>query len=374
MKKLTLLFVSAIALTLSANAQIYVCGNGHVQVGDPSWFHEQAVFPGLLSPTGDLTKATISISKPDTTASISINGPDDYAANGKIIFGGRNDVSLSESYDPENPIRKLGSLCLTGKGGIFLYSNTGLIMSYDIFTSLNGTDKYFNFKKTIQAPEYLTVSDLRYKRDIKSLESFGRNLEQLSPVSFSLKLPNDESATQDAASKESVSSQSATRHFGFIAQEVREIFPELVREDENGMLSIDYMGFIPLLVDAYKEMKAQVAEQQEIIDNLTSGSKKSKGTADVENIYGDASIVLMQNRPNPFKSETEIRCHLPQEVAQALICIYDLNGRQQMRFDLQERGDVFVTVSGSSLQPGMYIYSLITDGKEADSKRMILTD
>lgn len=78
-------------------------------------------------------------------------------------------------------------------------------MSYDIFTSLNGTDKYFNFKKTIQAPEYLTVSDLRYKRDIKSLESFGRNLEQLSPVSFSLKLPNDESATQDTASKESVS-------------------------------------------------------------------------------------------------------------------------------------------------------------------------
>ena len=32
-----------------------------------------------------------------------------------------------------------------------------------------------------------------------------------------------------------------------------------------------------------------------------------------------------------------------------------------------------VTIQGSSLQRGMYLYSLIADGQEVDTKRMILT-
>ena len=82
----------------------------------------------------------------------------------------------------------------------------------------------------------------------------------------------------------------------------------------------------------------------------------------------------MQNRPNPFKDVTEIRCYLPESVSDAFICIYDLNGRQQMRLNIADRGDVAVTVSGSSLPAGIYIYTLITDGQEADTKRMILTE
>jgi len=59
----------------------------------------------------------------------------------------------------------------------------------------------------------------------------------------------------------------------------------------------------------------------------------------------------------------------------AMICIYDLTGSQIVRFDLRDRGVISsLTVRGNQLKAGMYIYSLIVDGREIDTKRMILTD
>jgi len=37
------------------------------------------------------------------------------------------------------------------------------------------------------------------------------------------------------------------------------------------------------------------------------------------------------------------------------------------------KGKQSVTINGNSLQPGMYLYALVIDGKEVDTKRMILT-
>ena len=38
------------------------------------------------------------------------------------------------------------------------------------------------------------------------------------------------------------------------------------------------------------------------------------------------------------------------------------------------RGAGSVTISGSSLSAGMYVYTLVADGQIVDSKRMILTE
>lgn len=53
--------------------------------------------------------------------------------------------------------------------------------------------------------------------------------------------------------------------------------------------------------------------------------------------------------------------------------IYDMQGTQIRRIEIVDRGKSCVTLQGSELSAGMYIYSLIADGKEIDSKRMILT-
>jgi len=45
-----------------------------------------------------------------------------------------------------------------------------------------------------------------------------------------------------------------------IAQQVQEVLPELVRKNDNGLLSLRDKGIIPLLVEAIKELKAEINE------------------------------------------------------------------------------------------------------------------
>jgi hypothetical protein len=56
----------------------------------------------------------------------------------------------------------------------------------------------------------------------------------------------------------------ADRSIGFIAQEVAELFPQLVEGDPSGegILSLDYSGFAVLAIKA-------IQEQQEIIEKLS---------------------------------------------------------------------------------------------------------
>jgi hypothetical protein len=43
-----------------------------------------------------------------------------------------------------------------------------------------------------------------------------------------------------------------------IAQEIEEVIPELVHKDDNdGMLSVDYVSIIPVLIEAVKSLKLE---------------------------------------------------------------------------------------------------------------------
>ena len=44
------------------------------------------------------------------------------------------------------------------------------------------------------------------------------------------------------------------------------------------------------------------------------------------------------------------------------------------KHDTIEGIENYFTINGSELQPGLYIYTLVADGKEVDTKRMILTE
>lgn len=46
--------------------------------------------------------------------------------------------------------------------------------------------------------------------------------------------------------------------YGLIAQEVRNQFPEMVSQDENGYLMIDYIQLIPVIIESIKELKSEI--------------------------------------------------------------------------------------------------------------------
>jgi hypothetical protein len=92
-----------------------------------------------------------------------------------------------------------------------------------------------------------STSDVRLKTDVKDLDSTAR-LMALRPVDYLWK-------------SQETSDEPTKRNLGFIAQEVKEVFPELVGVSPDGMFSVEYTGLIAPLVKA-------IQEQQAIIESL----------------------------------------------------------------------------------------------------------
>lgn len=346
MKKTILIIILATIISVTANAQLAVVESGQIQIGN------------ILSSQTINSTATVNIwgienlNPGNTKGSISF-GPG--TSSGIMGDGGKGTLS----WQADN-----GFEFLSGSGkSAMTYSSVGNSL---LFTS------------NLRAPSFITSSDIRLKTNVTSIDDSFRRLMDLTPICYEL-------ANSESEAISSIESKSETNghniqtgaddrlRFGFIAQEVREIYPNLVIENKDGILGIDYTGFIPLLVDAIKTLSDEVSKQRETIAILTGGISPSMMPSSVASIDNNQSI-LKQNHPNPFNTITVIECSLPSSVMDAFICIYDLQGKQMMRMDINERGNVSCILDASSLQPGMYIYSLISDGVEIDSKKMILTD
>ena len=156
------------------------------------------------------------------------------------------------------------------------------------------------------------------------------------------------------------------KHYGVIAQELQKIYPDLVIEGEDGYLSVNYVELVPLLIQSVQELSAKLDEARK------SNARRDDGTTDMT----DLDVIkteLFQNTPNPFTEVTTIACTIAEDVRTAMLYIYDLNGKQIAEYPVDERGNTSVTIEGNSLNAGMYLYSLITDGKVIDTKRMIWT-
>ena len=95
----------------------------------------------------------------------------------------------------------------------------------------------------------LTVnSDARLKSNIVSLGSTLSKLLLIDGKAYTMK------------------SNEAIEKIGLLAQEVQKAFPELVKEagDEEGTLSVNYQGMIPVLINAIKEQQKQIRELKKI--------------------------------------------------------------------------------------------------------------
>lgn len=59
-----------------------------------------------------------------------------------------------------------------------------------------------------------------------------------------------------------------TPQIGLMAQEVEQVFPQLVVTNQVGHKAVNYMGLIPVLVEAIKQQHALVQQQSAQIDRL----------------------------------------------------------------------------------------------------------
>lgn len=158
-------------------------------------------------------------------------------------------------------------------------------------------------------------------------------------------------------------------HYTLDTEQLEEVFPELVYEQEDGTKSINYMEMIPLLVQTISELNSRLSTLE--------GSKRERITTKSP-ISADVATEcipmakLHQNTPNPFTERTTIRFSLPGDVRNAYIYIFDIQGKmlRQLSIDPSMQS---VSVNGYELQAGIYLYSLVVNGQEIDTKRMILS-
>ncbi len=210
-------------------------------------------------------------------------------------------------------------------------------------------------------------------------ESATEKLSKLSTIRFNMNHPTAtasilaEGDTMETATLSTTEIQALQRnHYGLVAAQLQQVYPELVYEGQNGELCINYIEMIPLLVQSINELNARLNAQE---DNggVVMMSRAARAATGIEESTAMTIPMLKQNNPNPFTENTAIDYTLPETVQTANIYIYDMNGTQIQQIPLTERGESSVTVSGGMLSAGMYLYSLIADGKVIDTKRMILT-
>lgn len=134
---------------------------------------------------------------------------------------------------------------------------------------------------------------------------------------------------------------------------------------------IDYVGMVPVLIEALGEMNERLKALEGKGENaMMSRELNATGVAEVE---ATDIIALSQNDPNPWNTQTAIRMNIPERVKEATLFIYDMSGKQMAEHRISGRGDTQLTLIADTLVPGTYIYALIADGKVISTKRMILT-
>ena len=236
----------------------------------------------------------------------------------------------------------------------------------------NGAAGYFN-GDVYASNGIFKSSDLKLKDQIQPVLNASNLLSQINAKQFTFKtvsfpelnLPNGQ-------------------HFGFIAQDIENILPNLVkgfvnppRLDSTGNIlynsldfkAVNYEEFIPLLVAGFNEQKARFDSLLNTIQNpapIVNPQNSQKIT--LSNV---SSIILNQNDPNPFTESTRITYQVPDDVHEAKIIFTNSTGSIINTVIINERGTGELEVYASDLSKGIYNYTLVCDGKIISTMKMV---
>ena len=264
-----------------------------------------------------------------------------------------------------------------GNFKIFIADTTG-------YVGINtGTPSYrLDVNGSLRCYGFTNSSDERLKTNIADIENSLDIVLQLNPKIYDLTIPiNDQSSSskfllegigQAVQEPEVLKDQT-----GFLAQEIGKVLPHLVSKDEQGILSLNYIGLIPYLVDAIKEQNKQIEVLQEQVQGCCSvyaPEARKGGVGTDASANGADYLSLEQNAPNPFHQQTTIAYTIPENCRNSSLHIYNLNGAELRSYAITQKGRGNITVDAGSLKAGMYLYTLICDGKEVATKKMILTN
>jgi hypothetical protein len=159
--------------------------------------------------------------------------------------------SINDLRGPIGPIGPIDIEIISFPGTARLWSGRDLLL--------------INTKGEVSAAKFTPPSDARLKTDIMQLKDVLDKLEKVRGVSFKWN-ELDPYGRSDGE-----------REIGLIAQEVEEVFPELITSwGDEGYRGIDYNRFTGVLLEAIKELKAENTVFKEKIKSLEDAVSRNE--------------------------------------------------------------------------------------------------
>ena len=125
---------------------------------------------------------------------------------------------------------------------------TAVYMGEDSGAKIYAGEGDFSGQLTISGDVFVN-SDARLKANIVSLGSTLAKLLLLDGKTYTMK--------KDGKQK-----------IGLLAQDIKNVFPELVSEDDDEMLAVNYQGLIPILINALKEQDAKISRLEQLTKKI----------------------------------------------------------------------------------------------------------
>jgi len=359
MKKI-ILSLLLIAVPVAVMAQLEVKSAGNVIIGTNQTLSYTPMLNVVSTQTGGYGVRGLGRSSGTTGTSIG-------------VFGEGRNMSGSKNF---------GVVGLLGQG-----SNGSGILGL-VSSSVNGLNGYYagyflgqvHVAGAFTATSINTTSDIRLKNNIVPLseryDDILGKIRSMNVIEYTYKGMHPSLIIPDSVSEDSIMKSAMIdknrRHIGLSAQELQGLFPELVDEGQEGYLSVNYIELVPVLIRAIQELEQKVERLESGNNNNGEVRSRSAATA-IQTANATTGNLLYQNIPNPFKEKTTIRFHLADNSQNAAICIFDLSGKMLKKLPISS-GETSVTVPGYELGEGMFLYTLMVNGQEIDTKRMLITN
>lgn len=312
--KSTIISILFLGLLISANAQIKVATNNNVGIASTNPLSILSV----NSEGNSLYNAHFYGSGTERTARFYRENPTGtnynynlVASLGGISTGFKNVALLASIYQsPPHNKRTFGLYARGGNG----YNGYNYAVLGSLWGERNGagivgsigTEPYIDgryagfFSGDVKISDDLYVSDelwvngievtsdIRLKSDVKMLKSENgeksnlSNLLELNPIEYKLisqeiDLPESDTLVINesvARSLPEYNTDTTKVHFGLSAQELQQIYPELVSESKDGYLAVNYIGLIPILIEGVKEQQEIIIQLQNDLSEVRSELEK----------------------------------------------------------------------------------------------------
>jgi len=375
MRKLLLMLLIAASPSM-VFAQFKVNANGKVSIGS-----QPPVSCAMLNLNdGDFSSLNIGIQTSINTYGTFNIGISSNTHPSSIINSGRTTGLLGVAGKRTSGYNYgvVGGIGGTNYGaGIFgtLTNTTGVYVN-GLYAGFFDGPIYCN--NTMTATSYIIPSDISLKENILPLADSKVPLATLNRVmgmnviSYNYKDKEIPEAERDTISPELAKARysvAKNRHYGLSVQELQAIYPDLVYEGQDGTLGVNYVELVPILIQSIQELNQKVEE----LENGNAVKTRSVGDESTDYSAFATGNVLYQNTPNPFKEQTTIRFSLADDTTNAAICIFDMSGKMLKKLPVSSEM-TSVSINGWELGEGMFLYALLVNGLEIDTKRMIITN